>query len=158
MTPQLAAGQLCTVGGLYGWTYDRARRRLLMIPSPRTLIAVQESVTDRPGFGPYTWADQDDVDHLAWITDRKVEREPGYAYAFTQPPHRLRLDHGDVQRLFREIDDDVLGRPDESTEIWKWSTDWAEYFEHGHEWWGAFAWTVRRPEAELWALLASTTD
>lgn len=40
-----------------------------------------------------------------------------------------------------------------------WTTDWATYFEPGHEWWGAFCWTGYDPaRATIAVLLAASTD
>lgn len=44
-------------------------------------------------------------------------------------------------------------------EIVSWSTDWSPYFDAGHEWWGAFLWTVYVPAREwIVVVAASATD
>jgi hypothetical protein len=105
--------------------------------------------------------------HEFWGTD-DVEPKPtsgipdidGYKPAFFHPPHGL---HGGVSgnlHLFESINSHVLGDVDRTTlTIWSWSTDCSSYFDDGHEWWGAFLWTVARPDMEtIVVIAASATD
>ena len=42
---------------------------------------------------------------------------------------------------------------------YSWSTDWSDYFDDGHEWWGASCWSVYDPDLDRVAVItASATD
>ena len=42
---------------------------------------------------------------------------------------------------------------------YSWSTDWSDYFDDGHEWWGASCWSVYDPDRDRIAVIsASNTD
>ena len=155
----LARGHRIDAGTFWGRRFDRERRRVLMIPSPAVLCRVARPPTGAVS-GPLTWADQDDLDHLVWLDDDGHRGPWGFAKAFTQPPYRLRAPHAEVQELLRAVDDVVLGRVDDSAELWWWNGDWADYFDDGQEWWGAGAWTVRTALApdRVVAICASATD
>ena len=44
-------------------------------------------------------------------------------------------------------------------EVFEWSTDWSDWFDDGHEWWGAMCCTVYDRSMDRYAvLLASATD
>ncbi|MFT3683614.1 MAG: hypothetical protein QM783_01600 [Phycisphaerales bacterium] len=42
--------------------------------------------------------------------------------------------------------------------IWEWPTDWAHWFEAGHEWWGAACWTIWTRPDRFVGIVASATD
>jgi hypothetical protein len=81
----------------------------------------------------------------------------GYAYAFSDPPYRLQLEPPELNGLFVEINRELFGTG--NLDIVEWSTDWSSYFDAGHEWWGAFLWTVKPSERDhMIAIGASSTD
>ena len=44
-------------------------------------------------------------------------------------------------------------------EIYEWTTDWSEFFDDGHEWWGALCFTVYDKTLDRFAvIMASATD
>lgn len=44
-------------------------------------------------------------------------------------------------------------------EIYEWSTDWSDYFDDGHEWWGALCLTIYDSSLDRFVvILASSTD
>lgn len=44
-------------------------------------------------------------------------------------------------------------------EIRRWPTDWSNYFAAGHDWWGAFFWTIEdKKNGWLTVIAASSTD
>ena len=44
-------------------------------------------------------------------------------------------------------------------EVYRWTTDWSDYFDDGHEWWGTLCLTVYDKSTGRFAvLLASATD
>lgn len=93
-------------------------------------------------------------DH-AW----SIPNVDGYKTAFFHPPYSLRGSADEKAELFASINKYVLGADPERAEIFSWSTDWSNYFEAGHEWWGAFYWTIRPAGSQLIAVVgASSTD
>lgn len=62
----------------------------------------------------------------------------GLADAFVDPPHGYAGDN----ELFLQFYDEFFGGFRSESVIYQWSTDWSGYFDHGHEWWGSFCWTV----------------
>ena len=53
----------------------------------------------------------------------------GFAYAFADTPHRLRLPAKDQQELFEQIISIVLEGIDQDSIIFEWPTDWLSYFD-----------------------------
>ena len=83
----------------------------------------------------------------------------GYKAAFFHPPHGLGGSEHAKAELFSRINRYVLGSDRERGEIFSWSADWSNYFEAGHEWWGAFYWTIRSANSRRLVVVgASTTD
>ena len=75
----------------------------------------------------------------AWI----IPSVDGYKTAFFHPPYTLGGSAAEKERLFTGINRYVLGSDPNEAAIFSWSTDWSNYFDAGHEWWGAFYWTIR---------------
>jgi hypothetical protein len=95
------------------------------------------------------------------ISDRawSVPDRDGYKSAFFHPPYGLRGTRDEKVRLFERITRAVLGERPDLAEIYSWSTDWSNYFDAGHEWWGAFYWTIRPPGSGRFTVVAaSSTD
>lgn len=83
----------------------------------------------------------------------------GYKTAFFHPPHGLRGSAEERVLCFNGINRYVLGDDPERAEIFSWSTDWSNYFDAGHEWWGAFWWTIRPTGSPRFVVVgASSTD
>ena len=83
----------------------------------------------------------------------------GYKTAFFHPPHGLEGSLSEKAELFAAINMHVLGLDPGRAEIFSWSTDWSSYFEAGHEWWGAFYWTIHPAGSQRKVVLgASSTD
>ena len=83
----------------------------------------------------------------------------GYAYAFTDPPYKLRGTHSEKADLFARINHEILSGISNGTVIYEWPTDWSTYFEAGHEWWGSFCWTLCNSGSDQVSVIAaSTTD
>ncbi|MEM7030297.1 MAG: hypothetical protein AAF629_12075 [Chloroflexota bacterium] len=88
----------------------------------------------------------------------KVPNVDGYKRAFFLPPYGL-YGNADFLRLFEDINLDLFGLEPEQCTVYRWSTNWSNYFEAGLEWWGAFYWTVYAPETRLLTTIgASATD
>lgn len=83
----------------------------------------------------------------------------GYKTAFFLPPHALRGSFEETLKLFEAISHRVLGSRPEEAEVYSWSTDWSNYFDAGHEWWGSFLWTVQPTNSNRITVIgASSTD
>lgn len=102
---------------------------------------------------------------------------PGLATALLDPPYSLRVEptarpgspaytarqHQQLGELLRGYLAAVLhvAAPADAEPLvcLAWTTDWATYFEPGHEWWGAYCWTVYDPaRTTIAVLLAASTD
>ena len=91
-----------------------------------------------------------------------------YWYAFLEPPHGTGTfvdDRGEeVRRRYTPDDFHAVNRalfPSGTKRLvaLEWTTDWSEYFDDGHEWWGAACWTVYDPGLDRFAvIMASATD
>lgn len=83
----------------------------------------------------------------------------GYAYAFSSPPYGVQVPAEDIAVLFEKINSFILGGMNSKSVIYRWPTDWSNYFEAGDEWWGSFLWTFANPGTlQIVVLAASTTD
>jgi hypothetical protein len=95
------------------------------------------------------------IDKLAW----SIPNVDGYKTAFFHPPHGLRDGVDGNQTLFNDINRHIFGADPDSLLIWSWSTDCSGYFDPGHEWWGAYLWSLSSKNAQTVTLIgASTTD
>lgn len=61
-----------------------------------------------------------------------------YFYAFMKPPYGSGYDKDD----FDKVNNILFPNGASSLEVYEWSTDWSNYFDAGHEWWGAACWSV----------------
>lgn len=109
--------------------------------------------------------------HTFWGTD-DVEPKPiapdawsipiidGYKPAFFHPPYGLSGGTSGNRLLFESINARVFGNGDRTRlAIWSWSTNCSSFFDDGHEWWGAFLWTVgRSDDRRVVVIAASSTD
>ena len=157
------------------WAWLRARRSAghgRDVPPPRDLdpdrAAVRRVATPEQFVGPYyDWKRRGLTP--AWIGNAsgsyRISPDDsdfvthGYADAFSTPPYSIGVSLSDCNAWFRTINDGLFGGLSSDLQVLEWTTDWAEYFEPGLEWWGAFCWTVRRPgAATITAICAASTD
>jgi hypothetical protein len=95
------------------------------------------------------------VSRHAW----SIPNIDGYKTAFFHPPYGLQGSAGGKAALFAGINRFVLGDDPTRAKIFFWSTDWSNYFDDGHEWWGDFYWTIRPAVSDRLVVVgASTTD
>ncbi|MBQ9545295.1 MAG: hypothetical protein IJV00_09230 [Clostridia bacterium] len=86
-----------------------------------------------------------------------VEKNGGLNYrkAFLEPPHTNAYTDADFDRINAAL----FPNGTDSLEVYEWSTDWSEYFDEGHEWWGALCLTVYDRTLDRFAvIMASATD
>ena len=78
-----------------------------------------------------------------------------YRKAFLCPPHENSYTDND----FEGINAVLFPGGTESLEVYRWTTDWSEYFDEGHEWWGALCLTVYdKILGRFVVIMASATD
>lgn len=78
-----------------------------------------------------------------------------YWYAFWNTPH----DSGYGPDDFHAVNDILFPNGAESLEVYEWTTDWSNYFDDGHEWWGTACWSVYDKSLNRFVVIfASTTD
>ena len=79
-----------------------------------------------------------------------------YWYAFLEAPHEYgRYDPED----FIKVNKTLFPYGEDDLEVYEWSTDWSDYFEAGHEWWGAACRSVFDMKLNRYVvMLSSATD
>lgn len=78
-----------------------------------------------------------------------------YWYAFLEPPYGNKYSIED----FRMVNAALFPKGINHLEILSWSTNWSDFFDAGHEWWGAACWSIYdRLENRYVVILASCTD
>lgn len=78
-----------------------------------------------------------------------------YRKAFLHPPYP----NGYTEQDFGRINRALFPNGTDSLEVYEWSTDWSEYFDDGHEWWGALCLTVYDRSLDRFVVIfASATD
>jgi hypothetical protein len=78
-----------------------------------------------------------------------------YRKAFLCPPHENNYTDADFERVNAVL----FPGGAEGLEVYRWSTDWSEYFDEGHEWWGALCLTVYDKSLNRFVvIMASATD
>ena len=78
-----------------------------------------------------------------------------YRKAFLHPPHGNSCTDND----FEQVNTALFPGGEDSLEVYRWTTDWSEYFEEGHEWWGALCLTVYdRALDRFVVIMASAAD
>lgn len=78
-----------------------------------------------------------------------------YRKAFLQPPHG----NSYTDKDFDTVNTALFPNGTEGLEIFEWSTEWSDYFDDGHEWWGTLCITVYDKSLERFAvIMASATD
>jgi hypothetical protein len=111
--------------------------------------ATSELITAEEFVGPhYDWASG--RLRSPWSDGFRVGAAPhgfithGYADAFSDPPYSLQAPIEKVSAWFEAINFSTFGGLDHDLVVYRWSTDWSECFDPGHEWWGAYCWTVQQ--------------
>lgn len=78
-----------------------------------------------------------------------------YRRAFLYPPH----ENGYTGKDFVRVNAALFPNGTDGLEVYEWSTDWSEYFDEGHEWWGALCLTVYDRSLDRFVvIMASATD
>lgn len=78
-----------------------------------------------------------------------------YRKAFLYPPYENGYTDADFERLTASL----FPNGKDKLEVYEWTTDWSEYFDEGHEWWGTLCYTVYDRSLDRFAvIMASATD
>lgn len=83
------------------------------------------------------------------------DRGVNYRGAFCSPPSGIRYYDKDFDRVNAAL----FPNGSDGLEVYKWTTDWSEYFDDGHEWWGELCYTVYDKTLDRFVvIMASSTD
>ncbi|MBQ7645646.1 MAG: hypothetical protein IJS94_00100 [Clostridia bacterium] len=78
-----------------------------------------------------------------------------YRKAFLDPPYKSNYTDAD----FDKINSALFPNGTDGLEVFEWTTDWSEYFDEGHEWWGTLCLTVYDKALDRFVvIMASATD
>ena len=78
-----------------------------------------------------------------------------YWYALMEPIHWRKNKPED----FKKVNDALFPKGTDALDIYEWTTDWSDYFEAGHEWYGACCWSVYDKSMNRYVMmLVSATD
>lgn len=129
-----------------GWTYDLGKAKARPM-DPAALL----SLPDKP------WRKESVVKGLR-VTALDITSDGGevpYWNAFLEPPYGCNYGPED----FISFNAVLFPNGPEKLLAYSWSTDWSDYFDDGHEWWGASCWSVYDPDLDRIAVItASATD
>ena len=78
-----------------------------------------------------------------------------YWYALMEPVHGRRNKPED----FKKVNEILFPNGTDALDIYEWTTDWSDFFDDGHEWYGACCWSVYDKTLNRYAvMLVSATD
>ncbi len=78
-----------------------------------------------------------------------------YRKAFLCPPHGNSYTDSDFDR----VNEVLFPCGTEWIEVYRWTTDWSDYFDEGNEWWGSLCLTIYDQTLERFVvIMASATD
>ena len=78
-----------------------------------------------------------------------------YWYALMEPVHGRNNKPED----FKKVNEGLFPNGTDQLDIYEWTTDWSDYFDAGHEWYGACCWSVYdRSMKRYVVMLVSATD
>ena len=78
-----------------------------------------------------------------------------YWYALMEPVHGRRNRPED----FKKVNEALFPNGADRLDIYEWTTDWSDFFDAGHEWYGACCWTVYDGSMDRYAvMIVSATD
>ena len=78
-----------------------------------------------------------------------------YWYALMEPVHGRNNKPED----FKKVNEVLFPDGTDKLEIYQWTTDWSDYFDAGHEWYGACCWSIYDKSMNRYVvMLVSATD
>ena len=89
-----------------------------------------------------------------WKPDNSGTTVP-YWYALMEPVHGRRNKPED----FKKVNEVLFPNSTDVLDIYEWTTDWSDYFDAGHEWYGACCWSIYDKTLNRYVvMLVSATD
>ena len=74
-----------------------------------------------------------------WVpNDENCGTTVPYWYALMEPVHGRRNKPED----FKKVNEVLFPNGTDALDIFEWTTDWSDFFDDGHEWYGACCWSV----------------
>ncbi|MBO4868439.1 MAG: hypothetical protein J5585_01870 [Clostridia bacterium] len=129
----------------FPWNLDIGKAQAHLIDTASFLHVPVILRTDRLGQRFY------DCDYPDYNRDGRIP----YWYAFWEPPFTSGYGPDD----FRRVNSALFPQGTDDLEAYEWTTDWSNYFDDGHEWWGAACWSVYDRRMNRYAvIMASATD
>ncbi|MBR2531327.1 MAG: hypothetical protein IKE56_01510, partial [Lachnospiraceae bacterium] len=78
-----------------------------------------------------------------------------YWYALMEPVQGRRNKPED----FKQVNEALFPNGTDTLDIYEWTTDWSDFFDAGHEWYGACCWSIYDKTLNRYAvMLVSATD
>ena len=78
-----------------------------------------------------------------------------YWYALMEPVHGRRNEPED----FNKVNEALFPEGTDTLDIYEWTTDWSDFFDDGHEWYGACCWSIYDKSMNRYVvMLVSATD
>ena len=78
-----------------------------------------------------------------------------YWYAVMEPVHGRRNKPED----FKKVNEALFPKGTDMLDIYEWTTDWSDFFDAGHEWYGACCWSIYDKSMNRYVvMLVSATD
>ena len=100
-------------------------------------------------------ADAREISPTELFTSEDKKGKLSYRKAFLYPPHKNNYSIMD----FNKINSVLFPNGKDNLEVYEWTTDWSDYFDDGHEWWGALCLTIYDKSLDRFVvIMASATD
>ena len=78
-----------------------------------------------------------------------------YWYALMEPVHGRNNKPED----FKKVNEALFPKGTDALDIYEWTTDWSDFFDAGHEWYGACCWSIYDKRMDRYVeMLVSATD
>lgn len=92
----------------------------------------------------------------AWVpNDENFGTTVPYWYALMEPIHGRRNKPED----FKKVNEVLFPNGTDALDVYEWTTDWSDFFDAGHEWYGACCWSVYDRTLNRYVImLVSATD
>lgn len=132
---------------LYPLNYDIGKAQAVLMDPREFLYCPKIVKTDYYGNRHY--------DAGWWPNDDNIGTSVPYWYALMEPVYGRKNRPEDFEKVNGVLFPGGTGE----LEIYEWTTDWSDYFDDGHEWYGASCWSVYDRSMNRYAvMLVSSTD
>ena len=132
---------------LHPWVYDIDKAQSLPLDPQVFFYCPNIIKTDYYG---NVWYDAE------WVpNDENFGTTVPYWYALMEPVHGRTNKPGD----FKKVNEILFPNGTDALDIYEWTTDWSDYFDAGHEWYGACCWSIYDKTMNRYVvMLVSATD